>query len=194
LLLQILEDGKITDSLGRKIDFRNTIIIMTSNVGAEILRRQTTMGFAATKPLGEHEFEAMRDRLLEEAKKVFKPEFINRLDDIIVFHQLTKEDMKSIVDILLTQLIARLSAQDIDIELSSEAKDLLLEKGFDPYLGARPLKRALQRLLEDPLSEFILRGELKARGRVLVERTDDELRFRPALPAQTPAPVAAGGE
>src|SRR5205823_2901257 len=97
LLLQILEDGKITDSLGRKIDFRNTIIIMTSNVGAEILRRQTTMGFAATKPLGEHEFEAMRDRLLEEAKKVFKPEFINRLDDIIVFHQLTKADLMQIV-------------------------------------------------------------------------------------------------
>src|SRR5947208_589045 len=99
LLLQILEDGKITDSLGRKIDFRNTIIIMTSNVGAEILRRQTTMGFAATKPLGEHEFEAMRDRLLEEAKKVFKPEFINRLDDIIVFHQLTKADLMQIVEL-----------------------------------------------------------------------------------------------
>src|SRR5438094_287281 len=107
LLLQILDDGKITDSLGRKIDFRNTIIIMTSNVGAEILRKQTTMGFAATKPLGEHEFEAMRDRLMEEAKKIFKPEFINRLDDIIVFHQLTRADLMQIVELEVAKVLRR---------------------------------------------------------------------------------------
>ena len=122
LLLQILEDGKITDSLGRKIDFRNTIIIMTSNVGAEILRRQTTMGFAATKPLGEHEFEAMRDRLLEEAKKVFKPEFINRLDDIIVFHQLTKADLMQIVELEVAKVLRRVKAKRCTSSLSNRPR------------------------------------------------------------------------
>ena len=130
LLLQILEDGKITDSLGRKIDFRNTIIIMTSNVGADILRRQTTMGFAATKPLGEHEFEAMRDRLLEEAKKVFKPEFINRLDDIIVFHQLTKADLMQIVELEVAKVLRRVKAKEVHIELEQSAKEFLIEKGL----------------------------------------------------------------
>src|SRR6187431_1559334 len=113
LLLQILEDGKVTDSLGRKIDFRNTIIIMTSNVGADLIKKQTVMGFGATKPLGEHEFEAMRDRLLEEAKKVFKPEFINRLDDIIVFHQLTKLDLMKIVDLEVDKVLVRVKAKEV---------------------------------------------------------------------------------
>src|SRR6476469_2778505 len=143
LLLQILEDGKITDSLGRKIDFRNTIIIMTSNVGAEILRRQTTMGFAATKPLGEHEFEAMRDRLLEEAKKVFKPECINRLDDIIVFHQLTKADLMQIVELEVAKVLHRVKGKDVHIELEQSAKEFLIEKGYDPQYGARPMRRAV---------------------------------------------------
>src|SRR3954447_26483970 len=119
LLLQILEDGKITDSLGRKIDFRNTIIIMTSNVGAEILRRQTTMGFGATQPAGEHEYNSMRDRLLEEARKAFKPEFINRLDDIIVFHQLTKIDLMKIVDLEVEKVLKRVKAKEVHIELET---------------------------------------------------------------------------
>src|SRR5213083_1113074 len=161
LLLQILEDGKITDSLGRKIDFRNTIIIMTSNVGAEILRRQTTMGFAATKPLGEHEFEAMRDRLLEEAKKVFKPEFINRLDDIIVFHQLTKADLMQIVELEVAKVLRRVKAKEVHIELEQSAKEFLIEKGYDPQYGARPMRRAVERYLEDPFAEELLRGNVK---------------------------------
>src|SRR5246127_190038 len=123
LLLQILEDGKIPDSLGRKIDFRNPIIIMTSNVGAETLKRQTTMGFGAVKPLGEHEYDAMRDKLLEEAKKAFKPEFINRLDDIIVFHQLTKLNLMSIVDLEVDKVLARVKAKEVHIELDSTAKE-----------------------------------------------------------------------
>src|SRR5256884_240502 len=150
LLLQILEEGKITDSLGRKIDFRNTIVIMTSNVGADILRRQTTMGFAATKPLGEHEFEAMRDRLLEEAKKVFKPEFINRLDDIIVFHQMIKGDLMQIVELEVAKVLRRVKAKDVNIELDQSAKEFLIEKGYDPQYGARPMRRAVERYLEDP--------------------------------------------
>src|SRR5512144_2005647 len=117
LLLQILEDGKITDSLGRKIDFRNTIIIMTSNVGAETLRKQTTMGFGATKPIGEHEYDTMRDKLLEEAKRAFKPEFINRLDDIIVFHQLSKENLMHIVDLEVGKVLGRVKAKEVHVEL-----------------------------------------------------------------------------
>ncbi len=132
LLLQILEDGKITDSLGRKIDFRNTIIIMTSNVGAETLRKQTTMGFGATKPVGEHEYDTMRDRLLEEAKKTFKPEFVNRLDDIIVFHQLTKADLMYIVDLEVNKVLARVKAKEVHVELENSAKEFLIEKGLRP--------------------------------------------------------------
>ncbi|HEY2102129.1 MAG TPA: ATP-dependent Clp protease ATP-binding subunit [Chthoniobacterales bacterium] len=187
LLLQILEDGKITDSLGRKIDFRNTIIIMTSNVGAEILRRQTTMGFAATKPLGEHEFEAMRDRLLEEAKKVFKPEFINRLDDIIVFHQLTKEDLMQIVELEVAKVLRRVKAKDVHIELDQSAKEFLIEKGYDPQYGARPMRRAVERYLEDPFAEELLRGNVKVGDVVHVGAANGKLVFSVAAAAGSEA-------
>src|SRR6476659_6929438 len=182
LLLQILEDGKITDSLGRKIDFRNTIIIMTSNVGADILRRQTTMGFAATKPLGEHEFEAMRDRLLEEAKKVFKPEFINRLDDIIVFHQLTKADLMQIVELEVAKVLHRVKGKDVHIELEQSAKEFLIEKGYDPQYGARPMRRAVERYLEDPFAEELLRGNVKPGDVVNVSDEGGKLVFKAAQP------------
>jgi len=182
LLLQILEDGKITDSLGRKIDFRNTIIIMTSNVGADILRRQTTMGFAATKPLGEHEFEAMRDRLLEEAKKVFKPEFINRLDDIIVFHQLTKADLMQIVELEVAKVLHRVKGKAVHIELEQSAKEFLIEKGYDPQYGARPMRRAVERYLEDPFAEELLRGNVKPGDVVHVSAEGGKLVFKAAQP------------
>jgi ATP-dependent Clp protease ATP-binding subunit ClpC len=191
LLLQILEDGKITDSLGRKIDFRNTIIIMTSNVGAEILRRQTTMGFAATKPLGEHEFEAMRDRLLEEAKKVFKPEFINRLDDIIVFHQLTKADLMQIVELEVAKVLRRVKAKEVHIELEQSAKEFLIEKGYDPQYGARPMRRAVERYLEDPFAEELLRGNVKGGDVVHVGVNNDKLVFTVAAPAGSEAASAS---
>jgi len=187
LLLQILEDGKITDSLGRKIDFRNTIIIMTSNVGAEILRRQTTMGFAATKPLGEHEFEAMRDRLLEEAKKVFKPEFINRLDDIIVFHQLTKADLMQIVELEVDKVLRRVKDKDVHIELDQSAKEFLIEKGYDPQYGARPMRRAVERYLEDPFAEELLRGNVKPGDVVHVSADGGKLVFKSVTPQAAPA-------
>jgi ATP-dependent Clp protease ATP-binding subunit ClpC len=191
LLLQILEDGKITDSLGRKIDFRNTIITMTSNVGAEILRRQTTMGFAATKPLGEHEFEAMRDRLLEEAKKVFKPEFINRLDDIIVFHQLTKADLMQIVELEVAKVLRRVKAKDVHIELDQSAKEFLIEKGYDPQYGARPMRRAVERYLEDPFAEELLRGNVKVGDVVQVGASNGKLVFSVAAPAGSEAASAS---
>src|SRR5713101_2378063 len=183
LLLQILEDGKITDSLGRKIDFRNTIIIMTSNVGAETLRKQTTMGFAATKPLGEHEYEAMRDRLMEEAKKIFKPEFMNRLDDIIVFHQLTKTDLMKIVDLEVDKVLGRVKAKEVHIELVDSAKEFLIEKGYDPMYGARPMRRAVERYLEDPLAEELLRGNVKAGDTVQVSAADSKIAFKVAEPS-----------
>ncbi len=183
LLLQILEDGKITDSLARKIDFRNTIIIMTSNVGAETLRKQTTMGFAATKPIGEHEYETMRDRLLEEAKKTFKPEFINRLDDIIVFHQLSKVDLMKIVDLEVEKVLHRVRAKDIHIVLEESAKEFLIEKGYDPTYGARPMRRAVERYLEDPFAEELLRGNVKATDVVHVSAVDGKLVFHAVEPA-----------
>ena len=187
LLLQILEDGKITDSLGRKIDFRNTIIIMTSNVGAETLKRQTTMGFGAIKPLGEHEYDAMRDKLLDEAKKTFKPEFINRLDDIIVFHQLSKPDLMKIVDLEVEKVLKRLRAKDVHIELKDTAKEFLIEKGYDPMYGARPMRRAVERYLEDPLAEELLRENVKAGETVHVSAVDGTLKFQSTEPA---APAA----
>ena len=191
LLLQILEDGKITDSLGRKIDFRNTIIIMTSNVGAETLRKQTTMGFAATKPIGEHEYEGMRDRLMEEAKKTFKPEFINRLDDIIVFHQLSKADLMKIVDLEVDKVLIRVKAKEVHIELAETAKEFLIEKGYDPMYGARPMRRAVERYLEDPLAEELLRGNVKAGDTVQVAAAPGKLAFQVAEPTGK-APAKAG--
>jgi ATP-dependent Clp protease ATP-binding subunit ClpC len=183
LLLQILEDGKITDSLGRKIDFRNTIIIMTSNVGAETLRKQTTMGFGATKPVGEHEYDVMRDRLLEEAKKTFKPEFVNRLDDIIVFHQLSKIDLMQIVDLEVEKVVGRLKAKDVAVVLEESAKEFLIEKGYDPTYGARPMRRAVERYMEDPLAEELLRGSVKAHDTVHVSAgPDGKLAFNATEP------------
>ena len=191
LLLQILEDGKITDSLGRKIDFRNTIIIMTSNIGAETLRRQTTMGFGATKPLGEHEYDAMRDKLMEEAKKAFKPEFINRLDDIIVFHQLTRPNLIEIVQLEVNKVLGRLKAKEVHIELDEAAKEFLIEKGYDPTYGARPMRRAVERYLEDPLAEELLRGQMKAGDVVHVSVAGDKLTFHVVEPQGSPAASAS---
>ncbi|HSH38430.1 MAG TPA: ATP-dependent Clp protease ATP-binding subunit [Chthoniobacterales bacterium] len=182
LLLQILEEGKITDSLGRKIDFRNTIIIMTSNVGAETLQRQTTMGFGATKPIGEHEYDVMRDRLLEESRRAFKPEFINRLDDIIVFHQLVKDDLIKIVELEVAKVFARVKAKEVSIELDQSAKELLIEKGYDPQYGARPMRRAVERYLEDPFAEELLRGNVKAGDVVHVAAANGKLVFNVAEP------------
>jgi ATP-dependent Clp protease ATP-binding subunit ClpC len=187
LLLQILEDGKITDSLGRKIDFRNTIIIMTSNVGAELLRKQTTMGFAATTPVGEHEYDAMRDKLLDEAKKTFKPEFINRLDDIIVFHQLTKAHLMQIVDLEVGKVFIRVKAKDVHIELETSAKEFLIEKGYDPMYGARPMRRAVERHLEDPFAEELLRGNVKPGETVQVTAENGKLVFKAAEATATSA-------
>ena len=176
LLLQVFEEGRLTDSLGRKIDFRNTIILMTSNVGAEMLRKQGSLGFIAPKE--DVTYEDMKSRLLDEVKKTFKPEFLNRVDDIIVFKSLTKDNLYHIVELEIKEVIARLKDRDIQVELTKSAIDLLIEKGFDPVYGARPLKRTIQRLLEDPMAEEIISGEFKEGSKVKVDRKEDILVFK----------------
>src|SRR5437870_5598156 len=190
LLLQILEDGKITDSLGRKIDFRNTIIIMTSNVGAELLKKQTVMGFGA--PMEGHDYDSMRDKILDETKRVFKPEFLNRLDEIIVFHSLGKPELLRIVDLEVNKVLTRIKAKDVHIELKQSAKEFLIEKGYDPQYGARPMRRAVERYLEDPLAEELLRGHVKPGDRVEVIATGGKLSFQVLeSQAQSSAPASA---
>ncbi len=185
LLLQILEEGKITDSLGRKIDFRNTIIIMTSNVGAELIKKQTSLGFGAAK--GEENYETMRDKILEESKRVFKPEFLNRLDDLIVFHTLDRPQLIRIVELETAKVLTRIQAKNIRITLEQSAQDFLIEKGYDPAYGARPMRRAVERFLEDPLAEELLRGTVKPGDTVVAVAKDGKLVFVPASPAE-PAP------
>src|SRR6476660_5590020 len=176
LLLQILEEGKITDSLGQKIDFRNTIIIMTSNVGAELIKRQTTMGFGAIA--GHGSYEAMRDKILDESKRVFKPEFLNRLDDMIVFHQLERNDLVKIVDLEVAKVIERVRVKDIKVHLDRSAVEFLIDKGYDPTYGARPMRRAVEKYLEDPLAEGFLRGNIKQGDTLEMHAAGEQLAFK----------------
>ena len=160
LLLQILEEGKITDALGRKIDFRNTIIIMTSNIGAELIKKSSVMGFGVSNK-DEQAYDVMKDKILDEAKRVLKPEFVNRLDDLIVFHTLGKPELLKIVELEITKVLDRIRIKAIQLTLDEKAKELLIEKGYDPAYGARPMRRAVERYLEDPMAEEILRGSIK---------------------------------
>jgi len=158
MLLQILEEGHLTDNVGRVVDFRNTIILLTSNVGAETIRKQSSIGFSASSD--ETNYEKMREKIMDEAKRAFRPEFLNRLDDIIVFHSLTKPDLVEILTLEVQKVTERLKNRSIILELDAKAKDFLVEKGFDPVYGARPMRRAVERYLEDPLAEEILRGKM----------------------------------
>jgi ATP-dependent Clp protease ATP-binding subunit ClpC len=176
LLLQVLEEGKITDSLGQKIDFRNTIIIMTSNVGAELIKRQTALGFGAMA--GHGSYEAMRDKILDESKRVFKPEFLNRLDDMIVFHRLERNDLVKIVDLEVAKVIERVRAKDIRVHLDTTAVEFLIDKGYEPTYGARPMRRAVEKYLEDPLAEEFLRGNIKQGDTLEVHAAGEQLAFK----------------
>ena len=160
LLLQVLEEGRLTDSLGRKIDFRNTILIMTSNVGADILQKDTSMGFGI-EVNADNEYEKIRDKILDETKRVFKPEFLNRLNDLVIFRSLRMGDMHAIVDLELQNLSNRLKERELFFVLDEPAKEFIIEKGYDEKFGARPLKRAIERFLEDSLAEAILEGSIK---------------------------------
>ena len=185
-LLQILEEGRLTDAQGRTVDFKNTVIIMTSNLGTRDLHKKA-VGFHVDDD--EMSYEYMKDKVTDELKKHFRPEFINRLDEIIVFHELTMEELKQIVDLMLVRVREQLESQNLDIVLTDDAKEFLGTEGYDPELGARPLRRAIQRLLEDPLSERILLGEFKAGTTVLVglDAENEELTFEAFSTPETPS-------
>jgi ATP-dependent Clp protease ATP-binding subunit ClpC len=172
ILLQILEDGRLTDSLGRKVDFRNTILIMTSNVGAHILQRNSSLGFSAGNT--DDDFDKTKDKIMDEAKKSFKPEFLNRLTEIVIFRPLVKESMRAIVDLELKKVTDRLKEKKLKLEISDEVKEFLIEKGYDNKLGARPLRRAVEKYLEDSLAEEVLSGSLRKNKLIHVLITDDE--------------------
>jgi len=178
LLLQIFDDGHLTDAKGRRVDFRNSIIVMTSNVGAELIRKGTTIGFASRSneaKTQEQAYEKMKENLLNELKKTFRPEFLNRVDGVVVFHSLTKEQIRQIVDLMLTSVTQQLSEKDIKLEVTDAAKDFLGEKGYDEVFGARPLRRVIQDMIEDKLSEDLLRGKFQSGDTVVVDLEGEEI-------------------
>jgi len=170
ILLQILEEGKLTDAQGRRVDFRNTIVIMTSNIGAASISKNQSFGFSVGDESG-LSYDEMKSRVMGELKKVFRPELLNRIDEIIVFHKLAKEEIKTIIDLRgLKHLREQMAARGVTVELTDEAKDLLVEKGYDPAMGARPLRRAIQRYIEDPLADYVLGAQLEEGSTVIVGR------------------------
>ncbi|MBN1916888.1 MAG: ATP-dependent Clp protease ATP-binding subunit [Verrucomicrobia bacterium] len=176
ILLQVLEEGKLTDNFGRAVDFRNTVVIMTSNIGADLLKKDTTVGFGAEK--GEHSYKGMKSKIMDEVKRIFKPEFLNRLDDTIVFRSLEREHFDPILDIELGKVQKRLTKQGVKLNVTEKARAFLIDEGFSDKFGARPLRRAIERHLEDALAEEILRGGLKGRETLTVTVNGDHLEFR----------------
>jgi len=175
-LLQILDDGRLTDGQGRIVDFRNTVLIMTSNLGTEFVTRSGTLGFHRA---GEGEEQVAEEKIERALKDTFRPEFLNRIDEVIIFSKLTLEDMKQIVDLQMAQVRERLAEHGLSVELTEAAREWLAEEGYDPDFGARPLKRALQKFVESPLSVKILRGEFQEGDRVVVDHDADQgLVFR----------------
>jgi len=188
ILLQILEDGKLTDAHGRKVDFRNTIVIMTSNIGAAQISKNQTLGFSIGDEQG-LSYEEMKERVMGELKKVFRPELLNRIDEVIVFHKLAKDEIKVIVELLLKRLRDQMGEHSAEISLTDEAKDLLVDKGYDPTMGARPLRRAIQRFIEDPLADFVLGREITPGSTILVDKKRDsedevEITIIPGAPPE----------
>ncbi len=190
ILLQVFDDGHLTDAKGRRVDFRNTIIVMTSNIGAELIKRDTTLGFAVKADDAtdqQKSYERMKGKVLGEMKKFFRPEFLNRIDGVVVFHGLNKEHIRQIVDLMLREVWKELVEKTVKLEVTNAAKNLIGEKGFDPVFGARPLRRTIQDMLEDPLSEALLRGDFQAGDTVLVDCEDDKIVIRTLAMAQSPA-------
>jgi len=180
MLLQILEDGHLADAKGRKVDFRNTIIIMTSNIGADLIQHDAVLGFTGKRSETKTQDDAyknMREKLMNELKRLFRPEFLNRLDNVVVFRSLTKEDIKQIVDIQIGYLEPRMKEHGLKLQIMEAAKAKLAEEGYDPLLGARPLKRVIQRRLEDPLSEGVLSGEFKPGSTLIADLIEGEFKL-----------------
>ncbi len=196
-LLQVLEDGRLTDAQGRVVDFKNTVIIMTTNLGTRDISKSLSLGFANASDTAGN-YERMKARVQDELKTHFRPEFLNRIDDVIVFHQLSEDEIIKIVDLMVASLDERLKAKDMGVELTPAAKALLAKRGYDPVLGARPLRRTIQREIEDALSEKILFGEIKAGEIILVDvssKADDAtFKFKgtaKAILPETPGDIAA---
>jgi ATP-dependent Clp protease ATP-binding subunit ClpC len=187
ILLQVLEDGVLTDSLKRRVSFKNCVLIMTSNIGARRLRGRGSLGFSRDDE--DVTYDKMKATVMEEVRKVFNPEFLNRLDEILVFRSLTRQHMEQIVQILIRQVQQRLADTGMDLTLTRGALELLMEKGFDPDLGARPMRRAIQRWIEDPLSELVLRGKFRPGSVIRVTKRGDEMGFEAVRPGE-PAPEA----
>jgi ATP-dependent Clp protease ATP-binding subunit ClpC len=190
MLLQIMEEGHLSDARGRKVDFRNAIIVMTSNVGADMIKRQDGLGFALKRDEETEEklaYEEMRKKLMESLKRVFRPEFINRLDSVMVFHALTKESLREIVDLELKKVAQRLEDSEIILTATPEAVDRLATEGFDPDMGARPLKRVIQQKIEDPLSDALLGGEFDDGDTILVDIEDDQFTLKRAEGEKSPS-------
>ena len=188
-LLQLLDDGRLTDGQGRTVDFKNTVIIMTSNAGVELIRRESALGFATRKDEGKARkqgYEDMKEKVMTEVRKLFRPEFLNRLDDIIVFHELNEEQIRQIVEFMTEDLEKRLAERKLGLEIADAAKSWLAKAGFDPVYGARPLRRAIERYVENPLSAKILAGEFKEGDIVVVDLKEDDLTFT----TKAPEPVA----
>ena len=198
ILLQILEDGRLTDAQGRTVDFRHAIVIMTSNIGASEIARNTPLGFAVSDDETGITYDDMKTRIMGELKKVFRPEFLNRIDDVIVFHKLAKDEIKEIVELLLRRIRESLAERELQLELTDDAKELLVDKGWDPAMGARPLRRAIQRYIEDPLADFVLRSELTPGATVMVDKapegSDPEVSIEIVQPKPAPTPVGVGAE
>ncbi len=185
ILLQILDEGHVTDSLGRKVNFKNTILILTSNIGARKINKNINFGFESTSKDEKAGYETMRNRIIEECKNLFNPEFINRVDDIVVFRQLDQQDMLKIVDIAMEEMLSKVASRSIEIELTKTAKEFLAEKGFDPVYGARPLKRTIQKYIEDPLAEEILKDRFSDGSKIRIKKRGEQLDFSEAASSKS---------
>ncbi|MFZ2049816.1 MAG: ATP-dependent Clp protease ATP-binding subunit, partial [Solirubrobacteraceae bacterium] len=197
ILLQILDDGRLTDAQGRTVDFRHAIVIMTSNIGAQEIARNTPLGFAVSDDETGITYDEMKNRITGELKKVFRPEFLNRIDDVIVFHKLAKQEIRQIVELLLLRIRESMAERELQLELTDPAKDLLVEKGWDPAMGARPLRRAIQRYVEDPLADFVLREKITPGSTVVVEPSPEgegDMQLKIVAPKKQKTPVAVGAQ
>ena len=198
ILLQVLEEGNLTDSQGRKVDFRNTIVIMTSNIGAATIAKNQNFGFSQAEDESGQSYEDMKGKIMTELKRVFRPELLNRIDEVIVFHKLSREQILHIVDFMLNRLREQLEVHGVAIELTETAKELLVQEGYDPAMGARPLRRAIQRILEDPLADFVLAQQMPTGSTILVDRKEgtDEVSMDivPPTPDAPPADLVEVSE
>ena len=193
--MQIFDAGTLTDARGRKVDFRNSILVMTSNLGSDLIKRETNLGFSIKTDeaqTAESSYQRMKDKVMDEVKRFFRPEFLNRIDATVVFHQLNRAEILSIVELMIGQVRKELEEKKIALEITEAAREYLGEKGFDPVMGARPLRRLIQNVVEDNLSEEVLSGRLNAGDVALVDVEDGEIVIRNKSNIEAEIPAEAG--